>query len=89
MKEPSIIHYTTSFLSKRPWYEGCEHRYVAEWFKYKDMSPWSDKPLWTEKKKNGIRGLYVSLCNKMPRKLMIGFSGILQAYGRPLVYKFK
>ena len=89
VREPSIIHYTTSFLSKRPWYEGCEHRYVAEWFKYKDMSPWSDKPLWTEKKKNGIRGLYVSLCNKMPRKLMIGFSGILQAYGRPLVYKFK
>ena len=87
MREPSIIHYTTSFLSKRPWYEGCEHRYVAEWFKYKDMSPWSDKPLWTEKKKNGIRGLYVSLCNKMPRKLMIGFSGILQAYGRPLVYR--
>lgn len=87
VREPSIIHYTTSFLSKRPWYEGCEHRYVAEWFKYKDMSPWSDKPLWTEKKKNGIRGLYVSLCNKMPRKLMIGFSGILQAYGRPLVYR--
>ena len=89
VREPSIIHYTTSFLSKRPWYEGCEHRYVAEWFKYKDISPWSDKPLWTEKKKNGIKGLYVSLCNKMPRKLMIGFSGILQAYGRPLVYKFK
>ena len=87
VREPSIIHYTTSFLSKRPWYEGCEHRYVAEWFKYKDMSPWSDKPLWTEKKKNGIKGLYVSLCNKMPRKLMIGFSGILQAYGRPLVYR--
>ena len=89
VREPSIIHYTTSFLSKRPWYEGCDHRYVAEWFKYKDMSPWSDKPLLTEKKKNGIKGLYVSLCNKMPRKLMIGFSGILQAYGRPLVYKFK
>lgn len=87
VREPSIIHYTTSFLSKRPWYEGCEHRYVAEWFKYKDISPWSDKPLWTEKKKNGIKGLYVSLCNKMPRKLMIGFSGILQAYGRPLVYR--
>ncbi|MBD9044309.1 MAG: glycosyltransferase family 8 protein [Solobacterium sp.] len=87
VREPSIIHYTTSFLSKRPWYEDCEHRYVAEWFKYKDISPWSDKPLWTEKKKNGIKGLYVSLCNKMPRKLMIGFSGILQAYGRPLVYR--
>ena len=87
VREPSIIHYTTSFLSTRPWYEDCEHRYVAEWFKYKDISPWSDKPLWTEKKKNGIKGLYVSLCNKMPRKLMIGFSGILQAYGRPLVYR--
>ena len=86
VREPSIIHYTTSFLSK-PWYEDCKHRYVAEWFKYKDISPWSDKPLWTEKKKNGIKGLYVSLCNKMPRKLMIGFSGILQAYGRPLVYR--
>ena len=87
VREPSIIHYTPSFLSKRPWYEDCPHRYDAELFKYKDISPWSDKPLWTEKKKNGIKGLYVSLCNKMPRKLMIGFSGILQAYGRPLVYR--
>ena len=33
VREPSIIHYTTSFLSKRPWYKDCEHRCVAEWFK--------------------------------------------------------
>lgn len=88
INEPSIIHFTTSFLSKRPWYDGCKHKYVKEWFKYKNISPWAYQPMWAEKKNNGIKGAYISLCNKMPRKLMIGFSGILQAYGRPLIYKF-
>lgn len=30
IEDPVIIHYTTSFISRRPWVEGCNH-------KYKDM----------------------------------------------------
>lgn len=87
VEDPVLIHFTTSFLSKRPWYEGCGHKYCGQWLKYKALSPWSDTPLWPAKKESGLRGMYIKLCKKIPRKLMIGFSGLLQAYGRPFVYR--
>lgn len=86
---PSIIHFTTSFLSERPWYEGCNHHYADKWLKYKKMSPWADSPMWQVKKPTGLKGLYISLSKKIPRKLMIYISGILQAYGRPFIYSIK
>ena len=46
--DPSIIHFTTSFLSKRPWIVGCQHRYVDVWLNYKAMSPWKDADLWPD-----------------------------------------
>ena len=27
IEDPVIIHYTTSFISRRPWVEGCNHKY--------------------------------------------------------------
>ena len=82
---PVIIHFTTSFLSRRPWLKGCEHRYVGEWMKYKDLSPWNDSPLCKYKKATGFRGIGIRLSKKMPRKLMIVVCGIAQAYGRPVM----
>ncbi len=84
---PVIIHFTTSFLSRRPWIEGCQHRYVGEWMKYKDMSPWKNEKLWEYKKATGVKGIGVKLAGKLPRKLMISVTGIAQAYGRPVVNK--
>lgn len=87
-EQPVIIHYTTSFLSDRPWVEGCKHRYVDSWLKYKVMTPWANEKMRQKQKKKGLSGLYAACISKMPRKFMIWFSGILQAYGRPLVFKF-
>lgn len=84
VENPVIIHYTTSFLSRRPWIEGCEHRYIGEWKKYKNVSPWKDEDPWEYKKATGIRGAGIKLAEKMPRKLMITVTGIAQAYGRPI-----
>lgn len=85
---PVLIHFTTSFLSKRPWYEGCHHRYVGEWLKYKALSPWKDEPLWTYEiskwKKNAL-----ALYKKLPRKFSVGVVGILQAYARPFWVRVK
>ena len=78
---PVIIHYTISFLSKRPWMKGCKHRYVDEWLKYKAMSPWSDMPLMEEKRSWRVRAI-----RKLPRGLMLWIAGILQVYGRPWLY---
>lgn len=86
---PAIIHFTTSFLSRRPWVQGCEHKYVGEWMKYKKMSPWANTTLWRNKRNNKIKGLYTSLIKCFPRTVMISVSGILQAYGRPLIMKLR
>lgn len=86
--DPSIIHFTTSFLSKRPWMYGCEHKYVGIWMKYKKISPWKDTPLWKDNRskwaKNGER-----IIRKLPRDLGIRLAGFLHAYGRPIVNRLK
>lgn len=45
IEKPVIIHFTTSFASRRPWVEGCKHRYTNEWIKYRLMSPWQKEAL--------------------------------------------
>lgn len=81
VKDPYIIHFTTSFLSKRPWMEGCKHRYVEEWLRYKGMSPWKNNKLWkdtrSEWKQKGQR-LY-----RFIAEIPLYFAGVMQAYGRP------
>lgn len=80
--DPSIIHFTTSFLSKRPWVIGSQHRYVDVWLKFKAISPWSSSPLWKDNT-SGMRRTTISILRKLPRGLMIRLCGLAQAYGRP------
>lgn len=82
VEEPYIVHFTTSFISKRPWVEGCCHPYVGEWIKYKNISPWKNSSLW----KDTRHKIYKTACfvaKHMPRKVMCCLFGILQAYIRP------
>ena len=88
-EHPVIIHFTTSFLSRRPWIEGCRHRYLGEWKKYKDMSPWKNAPIWKYAKLGGIRGWYIESIEKIPRRMTIRLSGVLQAFGRPWINRIK
>ncbi len=80
--EPYIVHFTTSFLSKRPWTYGCQHPYTGEWIKYKNISPWKNSPLWKDKRSNVYKPAYF-IARHMPRKPMCCLFGILQAYVRP------
>ena len=83
VENPTIIHFSTSFLSKRAWMNGCKHRYVDEWLKYKSMSPWKDGELWDDNrpiwKQNGVKVLM-----KMPIGIAVRIAGLMQVYGRPL-----
>lgn len=88
VENPVIIHFTSGFMSERPWNIGCTHRYVGKWMEYKRKSPWADAPLRTPKKVSGLKGIYIKLTKFMPRKLVISISGLLQAYGRPLLNRF-
>lgn len=88
VENPSIIHFTTSFKSKRAWMKGCRHRYVGEWLRYKKMSPWKDtelcednRPQWKQK----ALKIYISL----PSWLSVRIAGVMQVYGRPVMNKMK
>ena len=86
--DPSIIHFTTSFLSKRPWIVGCQHRYVEVWLKYKELSPWKDTKSWDDNT-GSLKRITVDLLKRLPRGLMIQVCGLAQAYGRPLRNRLK
>lgn len=88
VEHPVVIHFTTSFLSKRPWMKECRHRYAGQWIKYKSMSPWAadqlwedDRPLW---KRSGFR-----IYKFLPHAWALWIAGLLQAYGRPIVNSIK
>ena len=82
VEDPSVVHFTTSFLSKRPWLVGCQHRYVDVWLKYKNMSPWNTSPLWDDNT-GTVKRITVDILKRLPRGLMIRIAGLAQAYGRP------
>lgn len=86
VNNPVIIHFTTSFLSKRPWIDGCEHKYKNLWYKYKELSPWKEAQNHKDSSSMIVKS-YVRLYNMLPKNLALRISGILQAYLRP--YKFK
>lgn len=85
---PSIVHFTTSFASKRPWVKGCEHCFASEWLHYRSLSPWKDYPLW-EDNRSGAKKFIMNLFNALPRGVAIPIAGFFQAYARPLIYKMK
>lgn len=82
VEEPNIIHFTTSFLSKRPWIIGCQHRYVDVWLEYKEMSPWKYSKLWKDNT-SSVKRITLEILKRLPRNFMIHLTGLAQAYGRP------
>jgi lipopolysaccharide biosynthesis glycosyltransferase len=87
IEHPVIIHFTTSFLSQRPWVKGCRHRYNELWRKYKAESPWQEVPLRVDNRP-GWKRKGIEAFKKLPRGLAIHIAGFLQAYGRPISNRF-
>lgn len=83
VEAPVLIHFTTSFLSIRPWYKGCKHIYTDKWLYYKKISPWAESSLWKKNEPTGINKLFSTLIHKLPRGIMLRIAGFLQIYGRP------
>ena len=47
-ENPVIIHYTSSFLTPRPWTSGSTHPRRGLWEKYFQMSPWRNSEQWPD-----------------------------------------
>lgn len=88
VENPSVIQFTTSFLSKRAWMKGCQHRYVSEWLKYKKMSSWKDEPLWEDNRPQW-KQIGVKVLMRMTRGIAVRIAGLMQVYGRPFVNRVK
>lgn len=88
VENPVIVHFTTSFMSKRVWIQGSRHQYSREWMMYRNMSPWRDRPLLKDNRSCLKRGCLYTL-NHMPRWLVIRLAAIIQIYGRPIFYRLK
>lgn len=82
--DPAIVHFTTSFLSLRPWVEGCGHPYAEEWQKYKSMSPWATV-LPEKDKRSGKKRFAVMAYKLLPNSLAVGIAGILHSLVIPML----
>ena len=86
VNSPVIIHFTTSFLSLRPWVENSRHRYKEQFLYYRSLSPWKDMPLWKDNT-SGLKKAYVKIYRCVPRKWAVAFSGFLHATAVPVLKK--
>lgn len=87
-KNPVTIHFTTSFLYIRPWFEGSKHPYAKIWKKIHDRTPWKDMP-YRELKNRKKRDRHEELYRKIPRWLAVRVAGFLHAFVKPIVYKIR
>lgn len=88
VSDPAIVHFTTSFLSKRPWMKDCHHKYVDEWYLYKALSPWRNNRLQEDNMPKWKR-TFAAIIKMLPRSLAIYLISWLQTYLRPALFKFR
>ncbi len=81
---PVIVHFTTGFLSLRPWIKGCGHPYASVWLKFKGESPWAETPL-REDGRSGMKKMLTGIYKLLPGKLAVGIAGIIHAKIKPAV----
>lgn len=75
---PAIIHFTTCFLSLRPWIIGCGHQYAVDWESYKAFSPWSEQPL-REDNRSVMKKAAVRIYRLLPKKIAASIAGFLHS----------
>lgn len=88
IKAPVVIHFTTSFLSIRPWYKGSKHPYADLWKEYHNKSPWCTNDF-RELKNRKSRDRKEQLYRKLPQKIALHMAGFLHAYIKPIAYYLK
>lgn len=76
---PVIVHFTTSFLSRRPWINAEQtHPFAEKWRDYKALSPWKNEPFWADNR-SIISKVYEKFCHIVPRFWAVELSGFLHS----------
>lgn len=85
VKKPAVVHFTTSFLSIRPWFSGSKHPYASKWKEVHDRTPWKMQD-YRELKDRAAREKKMQLYRSMPKGIAVRAAGFLHAYIKPIVY---
>ncbi len=83
-KHPVVVHFTSSFLSRRPWIEGSGHPYTKEWECVQAKTPWADtpkRPYHPDMARRSLNMFY----RHAPRKLGLFAAMLVNSYIRPLM----
>lgn len=86
-KNPCIIHFTSSFLSYRPWFVECNHPYADEWKLVREKTPWKECSYRDTKGKR--KKSIIKIFSLVPRKVAICIIGVLHAYIKPLYFQMR
>ena len=88
-KKPIITHYTGNFyVERRPWIENSDHPHKDAYIKYRNMSPWKESVMVSDKR-NYKKRLMSKVCKSLPRFLMLSFVSFLYNIIRPIYFESK
>lgn len=74
---PVIVHLTNTFLlANRAWYEGSKHPRIAEYQKYKALTPWKDEPDFPDKRKYKQKFIQFWV-DHLPKSLVLSIASML------------
>ncbi len=83
-RNPVVIHFTSSFMNNRPWYEGSKHQYKDLWLsQYKEIYGQSFSQL---KRPNSFGYL---VYKTFPKRVSLSILKFLQNTVRPIFFKLK
>lgn len=92
LNNPVVIHFTSGFLSFRPWELGCSHPYYSIWWEYMERLEFTDYSLKIKKQKKTMK-IYLIVRSKLPNNIALRVDSFLQTVIRPyfeyIKYKVK
>ncbi|MFT9273883.1 MAG: glycosyltransferase family 8 protein [Liquorilactobacillus nagelii] len=85
VKNPCIVHFTSTFLDNRPWQNGSEHPLKKTWIEEAEFCGVEIK----KEKLSGKKPVLKKIFRIFPRNVSVFLFGLLQAYIRPIFLKIK
>lgn len=84
LNNPTIIHFTSSFKTLRPWIKNSNHPKVEIWEKYRTVTPWKDTELWRDNRE--IKKIIIAkIINTLPKKIGILIAHLVNSVIRPMI----
>lgn len=89
VNDPTIVHFTTCFLSgTRPWFKKDNHPYRKEFLRYRSMTAWRDEPLWDDPTPVAKKAM-TKISQVLPKALMFAIIHVVHVWLYPFARDIK